>query len=90
MCLMSSSIEIWGFEVTFSKLFSYSDCKAFSEKIVSMIVLSFPEIPLFYFEMGKALMGGISKMKTIAFSGYLRKLYSLSLVAVLKSFISFS
>jgi hypothetical protein len=73
---MSSSIEIWGFEVTFSKHFSYTDCNAFSEKIVSMIILSFPEIPPCYFDMGKALRSGMSEIKTNEFSGYLRKLYS--------------
>jgi hypothetical protein len=52
---MSSSIEIWGFEVTLYKHFSYTDCKAFSEKIVSMIVVSFPEIP--------PCLRGISKME---------------------------
>jgi len=60
MSLMSPSIEIWVFEVTFSKHFSFTDCKAFSEKIFSMIVLSSPEIPPCYFEMGKDLMRGIS------------------------------
>ena len=90
MRFMSTLIEIMFYDVTLVSHFVFTLDKASSEKILLIAVLSFPEIPPCYFEIGKALMRGISKMKTNEFSGYLRKLKSLSIFAVPKSFKRFS